>query len=112
MEILKSERVSSNKHELQIKIDRASYSEAYSRIFRKETAHMTIPGFRPGKAPRPVIEKMIGKDAFMEETLNDMFPKLYDEAVSETKIHPVDTPELDLVSNDEEGIVIKVEVYV
>ncbi|MCD7944697.1 MAG: trigger factor [Clostridia bacterium] len=112
MEILKSERVSSNKHELQIKIDRASYSEAYSKIFRKETAHMTIPGFRPGKAPRPVIEKMIGKDAFMEETLNDMFPKLYDEAVSETKIHPVDTPELDLVSNDEEGIVIKVEVYV
>ncbi|MCD8315078.1 MAG: trigger factor [Firmicutes bacterium] len=112
MEILKSERISSNKHELQIKIDRASYSEAYSRIFRKETAHMTIPGFRPGKAPRPVIEKMIGKDAFMEETLNDMFPKLYDEAVSETKIHPVDTPELDLVSNDEEGIVIKVEVYV
>ncbi len=112
MEILKNERISSNKHELELKIDRASYNETYNKIFRKETAHYSIPGFRPGKAPRPVIEKMIGKDAFMEETLNDMFPKLYDEAIAKTGIFPVDTPEIDIVSNDEEGIVIKVDVFV
>ena len=73
---------------------------------------MTVPGFRKGKAPRSIIEKMYGKGVFYETAINDIIPGAYSDAVTESGISPVAQPEFDIVSLDDEGLVLSAKVYV
>ena len=113
MNLVKSEKLENNSHELQFSIDAATFSAAVDKAFKKEVAKYNIPGFRKGKAPRHMIEKMYGADVFYYPAINDLFPEAYDEAVKEGGIEPVDRPEVDVVSaNLTDGVVLKAVVTV
>ena len=72
-----------------------------------------IPGFRKGKAPRHMIEKMYGSDIFHYDAVNDLFPEAYEAAVKEAKIDVVGRPDPEVVSMSEaDGVVLKVKVAV
>ena len=58
-----------------------SLQESYSRLVRKTN----IPGFRKGKAPRDILERHIGKEALMEDTLQHLIPRAYEKAINEQK---------------------------
>ena len=58
---------------------------------------VNIPGFRPGKAPRSVLESFIGMDAIMDEVSNDLLPQAYAEALRETGIEPCAQPQVEVV---------------
>ena len=73
---------------------------------------MNVPGFRKGKAPRAIIEKMYGKGVFYETAINDIIPGVYTDAVKEANITPVAQPEFDIVSLDDNGLVLSAKVYV
>lgn len=113
MNLVKSEKLEKNQHELQFSIDAASFNDAIAKAYKREAGKYSIPGFRKGKAPRHMIEKMYGEDVFQYSAVNDLFPAEYDKAVEASGIEPVDRPEVDIVSmNTEDGVVLKAVVTV
>ena len=112
MKLIKAEKIEKSKTELQFSVDKATFDEAVNKAYLKDGKKMSIPGFRKGKAPRAVIEKMYGKGVFYETAINDILPGAYSEAVEESGIPPVASPEFDIVSLDDNGLVLSAKVYV
>lgn len=112
MKLVKAEKIEGGKFELQISVDKATFDEAVTKAFQQESKKITVPGFRKGKAPRAIIEKMYGKEVFYETAINDLIPGVYNDAVKESGISPVAQPEMDIVSLDENGLVLSAKVYV
>ena len=102
-----------NVRELEIGVERAVFDKACNAVYKKNVGKMTVPGFRKGKAPRSIIEKMYGTGVFYEEALNDIIPDAYEEAVKASEIKDiVSRPEFDVKSIDENGVVLLAKVYV
>ena len=113
MNLVKSEKLEKNQHELQFSIDAASFNDAIAKAYKREAGKYNIPGFRKGKAPRHMIEKMSGEEVVQYSAVNDLFPAEYDKAVEASGIEPVDRPEVDIVSmNTADGVVLKAVVTV
>lgn len=112
MELKKNVKNENGTNELEIGIDSAAYQAAVASVFKKNAKKYRVPGFRPGKAPRHLIEQMYGKDVFLYDAVNEMFPEVYADAVKEAGIEPVDRPEVEIVSCDETGVVLKAVVTV
>ena len=104
--------VEKNQKEIEFLIDKDVFESAINRVFKKNAPKISIPGFRPGKAPRHVIEKIYGKGFFYEDALNDILPAEYGALLEETKLQVVSRPEFDIASIDENGVVMKVKVFV
>ncbi|WP_312104299.1 trigger factor [Pygmaiobacter massiliensis] len=113
MELKKNVKNENGTCELEFAIDAAAFNEAVSKVFKKTASKYKVAGFRPGKAPRNIIEQMYGKDVFTYDAINELFPANYEAAVREAGIDPVDRPEVDIVSADaENGVVLKAIVTV
>ena len=113
MELKKNVKNENGTCELEFAIDAAAFNEAVSKVFKKTASKYKVAGFRPGKAPRNIIEQMYGKDVFTYDAINELFPANYEAAVKEAGIDPVDRPEVDIVSADaENGVVLKAIVTV
>ena len=112
MSLIKAENIEKNRYELQISVDSAKFNVAVSAVYRKQVKNITVPGFRKGKAPRAIIEKMYGAGVFYEDAINDLIPDAYTEALAESKLDVVGQPEFDVVSIDENGVVLSAKVYV
>ena len=85
------------------------FSKAVDNAYRKEVKKIQVPGFRKGKAPKAIIEKMYGKGVFYETALNAVVPEEADAAIAECGFKPVATPEISNVDFDnEEGVEVKV----
>ena len=101
-----------NQYELEISVDRETFAAAVDAAYRKNAEKINVPGFRKGKAPRALIEKMYGKGVFYEDAINACIPDAYESAVKESKLDVVGQPDFDVVSADNEGLVLKAVVYV
>ena len=113
MNLVKSEKLENNKHELQFSVDAAAFNEAIDKAFKHEGRKYTVPGFRKGKAPRHLVERTYGADVFFYDGVNELFPDAYEAAVKEAGIEPVDRPEAEVLSMDlTNGVVLKVTVTV
>ena len=73
---------------------------------------MNIPGFRKGKAPRSIVEKMYGKGVFYEDAINNLLPAAYEAVLAEITVEPVGQPEFDIVSLDDNGLVMSAKFYI
>jgi len=99
--------------ELEVEIDAETFEAAVAKIFKKSIGKMNVPGFRPGKAPRHLVEKMYGEDFFYEDAMNDLYPDALEAAVKEAGYEFVeDKVDLDVVSVGKEGLVFKAAVTV
>ncbi len=113
MELIKCEKLEKSMAELQFSVDAETYKKAVDAAFKREGKKYTIPGFRKGKAPKAMIEKMYGADVFTYDAINDLFPAAYEEAVKAAGIEVVGRPEVDIVSESvADGVVLKVNVAV
>ena len=112
MSLTKSEVIEKNRYELQFSVDKATFDAAVNNVYRKQVKNIAVPGFRKGKAPRSIIEKMYGTGVFYEDAINDLIPDAYTEALKEAAIDVVGQPEFDVVSIDENGLVLSAKVYV
>ena len=112
MSLTKSEVIEKNRYELQFSVDKATFDAAVSKVYRKQVKNIAVPGFRKGKAPRSIIEKMYGTGVFYEDAINDLIPDAYTEALKEAAIDAVGQPEFDVVSIDENGLLLSAKVYV
>jgi len=104
--------VEKNKVELEISIDKAAFDKAVNDTYHKQVGRMNVPGFRRGKAPKMIIEKMYGKGVFYDDAINSLLPDAFEEALKESKADMVGKPEFDVVSIDDEGVVIKATFFV
>lgn len=92
--------------------DRKTFDEAVTAVYRRKAPKLSVPGFRPGKAPQHFIEKMYGSGIFYEDAVNDMIPALYPDALKESGLEPVSRPEFDLVELNDEGLTLSAKFYV
>ena len=111
MSLIKNEKLEGSRVELHFSIAQADYEAAVERVYRREVKKMNIPGFRKGKAPRAIVEKMYGKGVFFEDAINELIPVAYPAALEEAAINPVSQPEFDVVSM-EGDIVLSAKIYV
>ena len=113
MNLISCEKLEKSMVELQFSIDAETFKAAVNNAFKREGKKYAIPGFRKGKAPRHMIEKMYGSDIFHYDAVNDLFPEAYEAAVREAKIDVVGRPDPEVVSMSEaDGVVLKVKVAV
>ncbi len=95
--MLKSKnQVETNKYELEIEVSAEAFEEALQRSYLKNKAKITINGFRPGKAPRKIIEKEYGEEVFFEDAVNDVYGPAVEEAVKEAEFTLVAAPDVEV----------------
>ncbi len=102
-----------NRVELEIEVTAEEFEAAVAKAYKKNVRKMTIPGFRKGKAPRHIVEKLYGEGVFYEEAMNDVYPEALDAAIKESGYEYVeDKIDLDVVSVGKEGLVFKAVITV
>lgn len=109
---VKVERKENNLVELEVTVEREEFEKYVDMAFRKNAHKVNIPGFRHGKAPRKVIEKMYGSGVFYEDAVDMSFPEAYQNAIEEHNIDPVERPEVDVTSISEDGYTFTAKVHV
>ena len=113
MNFIKCEKLEKSMAELQFSIDAEAFKKAVADVFKKEGKKYAVPGFRKGKAPRSLIEKMYGADVFTYDAINELFPEAFEAAVKEAGVEPVGRPEVSVDSaNETEGVTLTVKVAV
>ena len=82
---------------LTIEVDADTVEKSLDKVYQKQKKNITIQGFRKGKAPRNIIEKMYGAGVFYEDAVNDMIPAAYEDAAKESELEIVSQPKLEVV---------------
>ena len=113
MELKNTEKQEHSVVALTNEITKAEFEAAKDKAFKKTGKNITVPGFRKGKAPRKMIEKLYGEGVFFEEAFNIIYPDAMEMAVEKSGIKPVGRADVDLGDPAEEGgltIIAKVPV--
>ncbi|MFR8735621.1 MAG: trigger factor [Butyricicoccus sp.] len=113
MELKNTEKQEHSVVALTIEITKAEFEAAKDKAFKKTGKNITVPGFRKGKAPRKMIEKLYGEGVFFEEAFNIIYPDAMEMAVEKSGIKPVGRADVNLGDPAEEGgltIIAKVPV--
>ena len=90
------EKQEKNMAKLTIEVSAEKVEKAIQSAYQKERKHINIPGFRKGKAPRQLIEKMYGKEVFYNEALDNLLPTAYAEALEECEEEVVSRPKISI----------------
>jgi trigger factor len=97
------EELDDNKVRLHVSIPEADFERAIDAAFRKLAGEVKIPGFRPGKAPRKLLEARLGSDVARDQALRDSLPGYYAQAVESESLDTIAAPEIDITSGEEGG---------
>lgn len=111
MSLKTTNKIATNRYELEVEVGAEAFEEAVEKAYRKGVKRINIAGFRPGKAPRSVIEKMYGKEFFYEDAVNDIYAGALEEAIVESGLETIkDEIGLEVVSVGAEGLVFKAQL--
>ena len=86
-----------NEVKLEFTIEAEKFEEAIQDVFKKNAKYFSIPGFRKGKAPFKMVEKMYGIQIFYEDAFNAIAGKAYEDGIKEKELDVVSKPEIDIV---------------
>lgn len=90
------EKLEKNMAKLTIEVSSEEFEKAIAKAYKKNKNKISMPGFRKGKAPRAMIEKMYGKGVFYEDAANSIIPDAYADAAKESELEIVAQPEIDV----------------
>jgi len=111
MSVKSTESIAANQYKITFDVDKATFEAAINKVYKNSVKNITIPGFRKGKAPRAIVEKMYGKEVFYEDAINEVIPSAYTEAVKDFEKTIVSQPEFDVETIDENGVVLVATFY-
>jgi trigger factor len=97
------EPLEGNKVRLSVTVPSDEFEKAIDAAFRKLAQEVKIPGFRPGKAPRALLEARFGADVAREQALRDSLPEYYAQAVVSESIDVIAAPEIDITAGEDSG---------
>ncbi len=103
--------IGANQVELTLKIEKSVFDDEVMKAYKKNVGKINVPGFRRGKAPKAIIEKMYGQSFFYDQAIDSILPEIYSKAVDEAELNVVSRPEIDVVSIDDNGVVLTAKVY-
>ena len=103
MAVVSMKQNEDKKVELEISVGAEEFQKAVDAAFKKNIKRMTVPGFRRGKAPRKMIEKLYGEGVFFEDAVNATYPAAYDAAVEEKGLEPVDRASIEVKEVTKDG---------
>ena len=86
-----------------VEIEKPEFEKALNKAYTKCRKNIMIPGFRKGKAPRKMVESMYGPTVFYEDAVNEIFPEIYEKAVTEQGLKAVGAPSVVDMDTTEEG---------
>ena len=112
MTVKSCEKLEKSRVALTIETSAEEFEAAVNKAYLKMRGKINVPGFRVGKAPRKIIEKMYGAEVFYEEAVNIILPDAYEAAVKEQELNVVGYPEVELESCTKDGVVFKCTVAV
>ena len=112
MTVKSCEKLEKSRVALTIETSAEEFEAAVNKAYLKMRGKINVPGFRVGKAPRKIIEKMYGAEVFYEEAVNIILPDAYEAAVKEQELDVVGYPEVELESCTKDGVVFKCTVAV
>lgn len=102
----------SNSYELVVSVDGETFEKAVNAVYKKQVKNINIQGFRKGKAPRAVVEKMYGSEVFYEDAMQDCYPDALYDAAKEAGIEIVKVESLEAVEASKNGFTFKTNVIV
>ena len=94
---LQVEKLEKNMAKLTIEAGADELEKAIEKAYQKQKKKISIPGFRKGKVPRQMVEKMYGKEVFYEDAANELIPDAYDKALDECEEDIVSSPKIEVV---------------
>lgn len=100
-----------NKYELEVTVDAETFEKAVQKSYKKNIGQVNLPGFRKGKAPRQMVEKMYGKDVFYPDAIEFCYPEALETAIKEAGLRVVAVESVEEVSTDN-GFEFKATVVV
>lgn len=107
------EKIDDSKVVLEVELPEEKVAAALEQAYRKVVKTVSLPGFRKGKVPRPILESRFGVEILYEDALELLVPDAYDSAVEEAGIAPLDKPEIDLVQFEKgKSLIFKATVEV
>ncbi len=101
-----------NSYELVVTVDGDTFEKAVNAVYRKQVKNINIPGFRKGKAPRHMIEKMYGSEVFYEDAMQDCYPEALYDAAKEAGLKIVAVESLEAVEAGKDGFTFKTSIVV
>jgi trigger factor len=97
------EALEGNKVKLSVEVEQAELDKAIDGAFKRIAREVKIPGFRPGKAPRRILEARLGADMARQEALREALPEWYAQAVQENDVDVIAPPEIDITAGQDDG---------
>ena len=94
---LQVEKLEKNMAKLTIEVSAEDFEKALQSAYNKQKGKIALPGFRKGKAPRNMVEKMYGPEVFYEDAANELIPEAYEKEMKDTDLLIVSRPEVDIV---------------
>lgn len=101
-----------NSYELVVSVDADTFEKAVNAVYKRQVKKINIPGFRKGKAPRHMIEKMYGSEVFYEDAMQDCYPEALYEAAKEANLKIVAVESLEAVEAGKDGFTFKTSIIV
>ena len=107
-----TKKEAANSYELVVTVDGETFEKAINKVYKKQVKSINIPGFRKGKAPRHIIEKMYGTEVFYDDAMQDCYPDALYEAAKEQNLEIVAVEKLEAVEAGKEGFTFKTDIIV
>lgn len=101
-----------NSYELVVNVDGETFNKAINAVYKKQVKNINIHGFRKGKAPRQMIEKMYGSEVFYEDAMQDCYPEALYDAAKEANVKIVKVESLEAVEANKDGFTFKANIIV
>src|ERR1700683_77454 len=101
-----TESMEGNLVRLSVEIDEPEFDQALAEVSRSLAKEIRVPGFRPGKVPRKVLEARLGgAGALRAEAIRESLPDFYAQAVVDTELDPLASPDIDITAGEDAGAV-------
>ena len=112
MNIKSNEKTENSAYELVIEVGAAEFQAALDKVYNRQKNRINVPGFRKGKAPRKMVEKMYGAEIFYDDAISLAYPDAYEAALKETGLKPVAYPQLEVLEASADGFTFKATVTI